>query len=87
MLFKGKEVLEDIYLSNDLHDSFYHELCNASDAKASSTKWLYFASKNGIVRFFPGKPRETPDCILPDLYDGRITSWYLQVCQLAFINS
>lgn len=84
LLISDQSVLRDIYLSEDIDDVVKQEVCTESEF-SHLTKWVYFATETGVMRFFPDRVwtrncRETETMYdSAQLYDGRTAPWYINV--------
>lgn len=69
------KVLKEIYLSTGLDDVLKREVCTESEF-SHLTRWVYYTSQTGMMRFFPDR-RWSNDCDTPDLYDSRMSPWFV----------
>ncbi|CAK8689425.1 unnamed protein product [Clavelina lepadiformis] len=72
---EGSSILRDIAWTQSMDPVFKDHFCN-NDTSAK-TRWLYVATRNGVLRYFPSRQWSTPVNEI-DLFDCRGESWFVQ---------
>ncbi|XP_039262704.2 voltage-dependent calcium channel subunit alpha-2/delta-1-like [Styela clava] len=70
------DVLSDIYMSDGIDSIMQREVC-VNNFYSHLTRWVYYATHTGVMRFFPDRVW-SDDCETPDIFDSRISPWFLQ---------